>query len=125
MLATGVKRKKKRVGAEDILDVVSSTSPLPDIGQTREHENLFLHNYFNPPPAKSGFGFSTPNEVAEAVDDRGHEGGDAARVGGNSGDSDAESIICLGEVASNQDTEICAPTDVNKEDSEPVKMEGF
>ena len=117
----------KRRDGEDILDVVSSTSPLPDIGQTREHENLFLHNYFNPPPAKSGFGFFTPNSREDsvgAVDEKG-QGGDVAQVGGEDNDSDVESIICLGEVSSSRDTEIHATTDLNKEDSEPVKIERF
>ena len=112
---------------EEILDVVSSASPLPDIGQTREHENLFLHNYFNPPPAKSGFAFFTPNSCQddETIDIEGREG-HVDQVGGDDDDdSEVESIICLGEVSSSRDTETPTPTDVNKEDAEPVKNERF
>ena len=118
--------EKKRDG-EDILDVVSSASPLPDIGQTREHENLFLHNYFNPPPAKSGFPFFTPNSQEDdlvEVDEVEGEEGHVTPVGGVDNDSEVESIICLGEVSSSRDTEIHNTTDVNQ-DLEQVKVEQF
>ena len=114
------------------MDVVSSASPLPDIGQTTEHQNLFLQNYFNPPSAKSGFGFlnrSSPEDVGVTedvgVNDEGRERA-ASQVGGDGHDSDGESIICLGEVSSPQETEPQdqGATDVIKGDSEPVRKTG-
>ena len=128
--STGVNNKNRDDG-EDILDVVSSASPLPDIGQTTEHQNLFLQNYFNPSSAKSGFGFlnrSSPEDVGvaeAAVNDEGQERA-ASQVGGDGHDSDGESIICLGEVSSLQGTEPQdqGATDVITGDSEPVRKTG-
>ena len=106
------------------MDVVSSASPLPDIGQTTEHQNLFLQNYFNPPSAKSGFGFLNRSSP-EDVNDEGRERA-ASQVGGDGHDSDGESIICLGEVSSPQEPEPQdqGATDVIKGDSEPVRKTG-
>ena len=94
--------------------MVSSSSPPPDIGQTREHENLFLQNYFNPPPEKSGFSFSS-SAAAEAEEHE--EGENTAEV---EGDSEAESIVCLGEVSSAADPELDM-TRVNQEETDPVE----
>ena len=108
---------------------MSSASPLPDIGQTTEHQNLFLQNYFNPSSAKSGFGFlnrSSPEDVGvaeAAVNDEGQER-TASQVGGDNDFSDGESIICLGEVSSPQEEtepQDQGATDVIKGDSEPVR----
>ena len=67
---------------EEVIDVVTVSSPAPDIGQT-EHENLFLRNYFNPPES-SGFPFK-----------EGEERKNSETSDSDSDDSDDDSVVCL------------------------------